>query len=201
MKNLHSWNYFYTTAGRDGRDKFQVWSRGRSSSSLLSRRHQFQVIHSVKKKKKILDIDTKSGGLSLLSVTSQHFCGEEAIIANWAWSLLLLGQQVTEINWGSERSSIALKQPNQFVSDQHLHTWSSIVEKIFISIWSSSPRSAKSMSQRFGATHSSLPSGCSSMLLFGWDVPIHAFDVDVAKSSNQFHWYVKLAKSLEQSGY
>ena len=25
MKNLHSWNYFYTTAGRDGRDKFQVW--------------------------------------------------------------------------------------------------------------------------------------------------------------------------------
>ena len=24
MKNLHSWNYFYTTAGRDGRDKFQV---------------------------------------------------------------------------------------------------------------------------------------------------------------------------------
>ena len=26
MKNLHSWNYFYTTAGRDGRDKFQVCS-------------------------------------------------------------------------------------------------------------------------------------------------------------------------------
>ena len=25
MKNLHSWNYFYTTAGRDSRDKFQVW--------------------------------------------------------------------------------------------------------------------------------------------------------------------------------
>ena len=24
-KNLHSWKYFYTTAGRDGRDKFQVW--------------------------------------------------------------------------------------------------------------------------------------------------------------------------------
>ena len=23
-KNLHSWKYFYTTAGRDGRDKFQV---------------------------------------------------------------------------------------------------------------------------------------------------------------------------------
>ena len=25
MKNLHSWNYFYTTAGRESRDKFQVW--------------------------------------------------------------------------------------------------------------------------------------------------------------------------------
>ena len=25
MKKLHSWKYFYTTAGRDGRDKFQVW--------------------------------------------------------------------------------------------------------------------------------------------------------------------------------
>ena len=24
-KNLHSWQKFYTTAGRDGRDKFQVW--------------------------------------------------------------------------------------------------------------------------------------------------------------------------------
>ena len=24
-KNLHSWKKFYTTAGRDGRDKFQVW--------------------------------------------------------------------------------------------------------------------------------------------------------------------------------
>ena len=24
-KNLHSWQNFYTTAGRDGRDKFQVW--------------------------------------------------------------------------------------------------------------------------------------------------------------------------------
>ena len=24
-KNLHSWEKFYTTAGRDGRDKFQVW--------------------------------------------------------------------------------------------------------------------------------------------------------------------------------
>ena len=26
-KNLHSWQNFYTTAGRDGRDKFQVWLR------------------------------------------------------------------------------------------------------------------------------------------------------------------------------
>ena len=25
-KNLHSWQKIYTTAGRDGRDKFQVWS-------------------------------------------------------------------------------------------------------------------------------------------------------------------------------
>ena len=25
MENLHSWQKFYTTAGRDGRDKFQVW--------------------------------------------------------------------------------------------------------------------------------------------------------------------------------
>ena len=24
-KNLHSWQKFYTTVGRDGRDKFQVW--------------------------------------------------------------------------------------------------------------------------------------------------------------------------------
>ena len=24
-KNLHSWKQFYTSAGRDGRDKFQVW--------------------------------------------------------------------------------------------------------------------------------------------------------------------------------
>ena len=27
-KNLHSWKYLYTTAGRDGRDKFQVWKGG-----------------------------------------------------------------------------------------------------------------------------------------------------------------------------
>ena len=27
MKKLHSWKYFYTTAGRDGRDKFRVWMR------------------------------------------------------------------------------------------------------------------------------------------------------------------------------
>ena len=25
LKNLHNWKQFYTTAGRDGRDKFQVW--------------------------------------------------------------------------------------------------------------------------------------------------------------------------------
>ena len=25
LKTLHSWQEFYTTAGRDGRDKFQVW--------------------------------------------------------------------------------------------------------------------------------------------------------------------------------
>ena len=24
-ENLHSWHKFYTTDGRDGRDKFQVW--------------------------------------------------------------------------------------------------------------------------------------------------------------------------------
>ena len=62
---------------------------------------------------------------------SQLFCGEEAINANWAWSLLLLGQQVTEIDWGLERSSIALKQPNQFDLRPATHAWSSIVEKIF----------------------------------------------------------------------
>ena len=45
-------------------------------------------------------------------------------------NLLLLGQQVTEIDWGSERSQIALKQPNQFVSDQQTHAWSPIVKKI-----------------------------------------------------------------------
>ena len=56
-----------------------------------------------------------------VKVVKVNFCGEEAIIANSAWSLLLLGQQITEINWGSERSLIALKQPNQLVSDQHLH--------------------------------------------------------------------------------
>ena len=27
-KNLHSWQKFYTTVGRDGRDKFQVWTEG-----------------------------------------------------------------------------------------------------------------------------------------------------------------------------
>ena len=26
-KNLNSWKYFYTTAGREGRDKFQVWGQ------------------------------------------------------------------------------------------------------------------------------------------------------------------------------
>ena len=26
-KNLHSWQKFYTTAGRDGRDKSQLWFR------------------------------------------------------------------------------------------------------------------------------------------------------------------------------
>ena len=62
--------------------------------------------------------------------TPQPFSPEEAIIVNWAWSLLLLGQQVTEMNWGSERSQIALKQPNQFVSDQQTHAWSPIVKKI-----------------------------------------------------------------------
>ena len=25
-KNLHSWHKFYTTAGRDGRDKSQLWA-------------------------------------------------------------------------------------------------------------------------------------------------------------------------------
>ena len=35
MKNLHSWNYFYTTAGRDGRDKFQVWLLGLKLAALL----------------------------------------------------------------------------------------------------------------------------------------------------------------------
>ena len=30
-KNLHSWQKFYTTAGRDGRDKFQVWFKSGQS--------------------------------------------------------------------------------------------------------------------------------------------------------------------------
>ena len=82
-----------------------------------------------------------------VKVVKVNFCGEEAIIANWAWSLLLLGWQVTEIDWGSERSSIALKQPNQFISDQHLHAWSPIVWRSSPSSLNSSPRSCKSMSQ------------------------------------------------------
>ena len=49
--------------------------------------------------------------------TPQPFSPEEAIIVNWAWSLSLLGQQVTEIDWGSERLQIALKQPTQSISD------------------------------------------------------------------------------------
>ena len=32
MKNLHSWKNFYTTAGRDGRDKFQVWAESHELS-------------------------------------------------------------------------------------------------------------------------------------------------------------------------
>ena len=35
-KNLHSWQNFYTTAGRDGRDKFQVCARHRHSSCASS---------------------------------------------------------------------------------------------------------------------------------------------------------------------
>ena len=31
-ENLHSWHKFYTTAGRDGRDKSQLWFRGVCSS-------------------------------------------------------------------------------------------------------------------------------------------------------------------------
>ena len=31
-KNLHSWQCFYTTAGRDGRDKFQVWAESHELS-------------------------------------------------------------------------------------------------------------------------------------------------------------------------
>ena len=34
-KNLHSWPKFYTTAGRDSRDKFQVWSQCSLFWSLL----------------------------------------------------------------------------------------------------------------------------------------------------------------------
>ena len=30
-KNLHSWHKFYTTAGRDGRDKSQLYSRGKGA--------------------------------------------------------------------------------------------------------------------------------------------------------------------------
>ena len=25
LEKLHMWNFFYTTTGRDGRDKYQVW--------------------------------------------------------------------------------------------------------------------------------------------------------------------------------
>ena len=37
-KNLHSWQKFYTTAGRDGRDKFQVWGCPHHVCSSPSRR-------------------------------------------------------------------------------------------------------------------------------------------------------------------
>ena len=33
-KNLHSWQNFYTTAGRDGRDKFQVWVQWKAKTHL-----------------------------------------------------------------------------------------------------------------------------------------------------------------------
>ena len=37
MKNLHSWQKFYTTAGRSGRDKFQLWSRDMNLKSAVYR--------------------------------------------------------------------------------------------------------------------------------------------------------------------
>ena len=36
LKNLHSWQEFYTTAGCDGRDKFQVWPYNRQSRNWYS---------------------------------------------------------------------------------------------------------------------------------------------------------------------